>query len=119
MSTENKTPIIFMVSVPNNHELDSGISKSWLYKRYQLIDENHAMSEGERQAWIITRHATADLDFYDTQGNIYTEGTKYFNGVHVWKLVTEGQPRVQYKSTLPEGQKQTSATWVESEWELV
>lgn len=105
-----KTEIIFMVSVPNKTR------DGFLYEREEFIGANHPMSEGERVAWLHNGDATTDLDHYDRQGNDYTTGKKYFNGVYVWK---GSFPKTHWKSTLVLPQRQTSTTWVASEWEQV
>jgi len=107
------TPIIFKESVP-----DKSNNGDLLYQREQLIDETHSMSEGERIAWLHNGQATTDLKHYDTQGNIYVIGNKYFDKVHVWKNGVQYRSNI-YSLFIALGQRQTSDTWIPAEWELV
>lgn len=104
------TEIIFLVSIPNKD------SSGFLYTKEQPIYEADPMSEGERIAWLHNGQATTDMDHYDKQGNTYEVGKKYFNGVFVWKGT---YPQTQWKSKLTLPQRQTSDTWVVSEWEQI
>lgn len=80
-------------------------------KKNDYIDENHPITVEQRMYFYTFNEATYDLNAYEKYGIEYIPGTKYFNGVVVYK------DNSVYICELPTEQLQSSDTWIYSEVE--